>query len=296
MSYIYMYGMILATRSFLLYGDYPAADGYAEIKEYNFTIGGETSVASLILSSLGCNVVMGGANTGTDNDKVIRDYFADKSVDMKYVRYNKDFRGVIDNVIIDRDTRTCFGEFGGLFGSGNYWYGKPDEEAIKNCSVVGTDPFFGDAIIPICKKYGKKFATIDSPYDSEMVKECALIAVSHQYLEDNYKDKSFEELYELYTANSDGLIIFTAGEKELMYGRRGQAPKRFKPFAVDVVSTLGAGDSFKAGTVYALNAGMSDDETVEFACAVAGCACANYPIPKNPPTLEKVRAIIDSRK
>lgn len=296
MSYIYMYGMILATRSFLLYDDYPVADGYAEIKEYNFGVGGETSVASLILSSLGCNVVMAGANTGAENDAVLRNYFGDKSVDMGLVKFNKDFSGVIDNVIIDKHTRTCFGEFGRYFGSKSHWYEGPDEEAIAKCSVVGTDPFFGDDIIVLCKKHGKKYATIDSRYDSEMVAHCELIAISHQYLYDNYPGMSFDELYQLYTDHSEGLIIFTAGENPVMYGRKGQPPKFFSPYEVDVVSTLGAGDSFKAGTIYALNAGMNDDEIVEFACAVAGCACAKYPIAKNPPTLEKVKELIESRR
>lgn len=296
MSYIYMYGMVLSTRSFLLKDKYPEADGYAEIKEYGFNVGGETGAASLILSSLGCSVMMAGSNTGINNDKLIRDYYSTRNVDMRYLKFNEKFDGVIDNVIIDKDTRTCFGQFQSLYSSSFKWYEKPDEEGIKNCSVVGADPYFGDEFVKLCNKYNKKYATIDCMYDSVISKNCALAAISHQHLHDCYPDKSIDELYKLYTDNSDGLFIFTMGEKELYYGRKGQKMKTFKPFKVDVVSTLGAGDSFKAGTVYALNAGMNDDETVEFACAVAGCACANYPICKNPPTLEKVQKIISSRK
>ena len=32
-KYIYMYGQIMSTQSFLLKGEFPKADGYGEIKE-----------------------------------------------------------------------------------------------------------------------------------------------------------------------------------------------------------------------------------------------------------------------
>ena len=85
------------------------------------------------------------------------------------------------------------------------------------------------------------------------------------------------------------------GEKELLYGRRGQPPKRFKPYSLDITSTLGAGDSFKAGTIYALYNGMSDDDTVKFASAVAGIACTKFPIPLKPPVLSEVKALTETR-
>ena len=85
------------------------------------------------------------------------------------------------------------------------------------------------------------------------------------------------------------------GEKELLYGRRGQPSKRFKPYSLDIVSTLGAGDSFKAGTIYALYNKMSDDDTVKFASAVAGIACTKFPIPLRPPALAEVKALTETR-
>ena len=46
MSYdMYLYGMILRTNSFLLEGDYPEADTYAEIRKKYSLPGGETGTA-----------------------------------------------------------------------------------------------------------------------------------------------------------------------------------------------------------------------------------------------------------
>ena len=84
---------------------------------------------------------------------------------------------------------------------------------------------------------------------------------------------------------------FTFGAQELGYGRQGQEKHRFRPFQVEIESSLGAGDSFKAGAIYALCKGMDDTALVRFASATAAAACLNYPIAQNPPGLEAVAAI-----
>ncbi len=99
-----------------------------------------------------------------------------------------------------------------------------------------------------------------------------------------YKDKSLDEIYELMTENTDGLVIITSGEKEMLYGRKGQPVKRMKPFSVEVKSTLGAGDTFKAGCIYGLLMGMEDEELVRFASACPAVAISRFPLPLNPPT------------
>ena len=46
-NYVYMYGQMISTCSFLLDGDFPKADGTAEIKEKYHLVGGETGGCSL---------------------------------------------------------------------------------------------------------------------------------------------------------------------------------------------------------------------------------------------------------
>ncbi|MBQ3911782.1 MAG: carbohydrate kinase family protein, partial [Lachnospiraceae bacterium] len=76
------------------------------------------------------------------------------------------------------------------------------------------------------------------------------------------------------------------------YARKGGGIRRMKPFDVEVKSTLGAGDTFKAGCTYALLHGMSDEETVRFASACSAIAISRFPLPLNPPTLAEVNAIL----
>ncbi|MBD5129501.1 MAG: carbohydrate kinase family protein [Ruminococcaceae bacterium] len=293
-KYIYMYGQIMSTEAFLLKGEFPKADGYGEIKEKYHHVGGETGTAAAVLTSLGCNIKLGGSHIGNANREIIRGYFADKADLSELV--DEDFDGIIDYVIIDRYTRTCFGEWEKHFGREKPFYEPPSENSIKNAECCGIDPFFyPDISSELCRKHNKPYATIDCAFDSEIHKHCAINAISHQYLESAYPGKSIEELFKSYTDNTDGLVIFTMGEKELLYGRKGFSPKRFKPYSLDIVSTLGAGDSFKAGTVYALYNKMTDDDTVKFASAVAGIACTKFPIPLNPPALSEVTTLAETR-
>ena len=101
-----------------------------------------------------------------------------------------------------------------------------------------------------------------------------------------------EEIYRLMTDNTEGLVIITSGEADMIYGRKGQPMKRMKPYAVEVKSTLGAGDTYKAGCVYGLLKEMSDDEIVRFASACSGIAISRFPIQLNPPTLYEVNEMI----
>lgn len=57
-------------------------------------------------------------------------------------------------------------------------------------------------------------------------------------------------------------------------------------------STLGAGDTFKAGCLYGLLNGMNDDEIVRFASACSAVAISRFSLPLNPPTLDEVKKII----
>jgi sugar/nucleoside kinase (ribokinase family) len=79
----------------------------------------------------------------------------------------------------------------------------------------------------------------------------------------------------------------------MLYGRKGEEIYQMKPFPVEVKSTLGAGDTFKAGCVYGLLHGMSDKELVRFASACSAVAISRFPLPLHPPRLEEGLRILE---
>lgn len=296
---VYLYGMVVLTTSFLLKDSYPGPDSYGEITKRFQACGGETGTAAVVLSGLGARVHMDGNHLGTRTYPALSKYYKSIGVDISSMTYDKHYEGLEDFVMTAKESRTCFGTFQSYFSDPeNGRWNMPKESDIKKAKAVGIDPFFFSASMQaalICHKLNKKYVTIDCRYDNPIHRYSEVNVVSNEYLHQQYAGEDLEALFAQYTSASDGLVIFTFGANELMYGRKGQEIKRFKPFTLDVVSTLGAGDSFKAGAVYALSQDMSDDQLVAFASATAGSALTHYPIVESPPNMEKVNTILATR-
>lgn len=294
---VYMHGQVLGTHSFLLKGEFLQPDEYSEIKAKYFLPGGETGTAATVLASLGVNVKIDGTHIGTEVAPLLKEFYKDKTVDLSSLYFDSDYEGLMDYVVISGLVRSPMGVFGSLYekGAKKRW-SMPKEEDIANCKVGAIDPFFLEetqAAAELFVKHRKPFVTIDCRHDSYLHQHCAVNVVSKECTGcEQYKDKSVEEIYQLLTDTTDGLVIITRGEKEMLYGRKGQPMKKMKPFSVEVKSTLGAGDTFKAGCVYGLLNNMSDDKLVRFASACSAIAISRFPLPLNPPTLEEVEKLL----
>ncbi|MBR6644019.1 MAG: carbohydrate kinase family protein [Lachnospiraceae bacterium] len=290
---VYMHGQVLGTHSFLLKGDFLKPDEYSELSAKYFLPGGETGTAATVLASLGVSVKIDGTHIGTEVAPLLKEFYKEKPVDLSSLYFDPDYEGLMDYVVISGLVRSPMGVFQSLYepGAKRRW-SMPQEEDVINCKVAAIDPFFMEAtqaVAELCVKHKKPFVTIDCRHDSYLHQKCAINVVSKECTgSPEYCGKSLEEIYELLVETTDGLVIITSGENDMLYGRKGQPMRRMKPFSVEVKSTLGAGDTFKAGCVYGLLHGMEDEELVRFASACSGVAISRFPLPLNPPTLEEV--------
>lgn len=296
---VYMHGQILGTHSFWLKGEFLKPDEYSEIKAKYFLPGGETGTAATVLASLGVNVRMDGTHIGTAVAPLLKSFYKDKTVDLSSLFFDPDYEGLMDYVVIAGLVRSPMGVFQSLYepGAKKRW-NSPKEEDIEGCKVAGIDPFFGEETREageLCIKHDKPYVTIDCRHDSFLHKNAAINVVSKEcsssYLSEGM---SLEDIYYLMAENTDGLVIITSGEQDMLYGRKGQPVKRMKPFRVEVKSTLGAGDTFKAGCIYGLLNGMGDDEIVRFASACSAIAISRFPLPLNPPRLDEVEKLLNT--
>lgn len=291
----YLFGQILGTHSFLLKDGFLKPDEYSEIGAQYFLPGGETGTAATVLDSLGVSVKMDGTFIGKEVAPMLKDFYAGKNVDMSSMNFNYDDPGVMDYVVIAGLVRSPMGRFQTLFAEGKRWWSIPKEEDIASAKAVAIDPFFGDETklaAELCVKHGVPYVTIDSRHDSYLHKNAAINVVSKECTEGDYKGMESEDIMKLMQSESEGLTIITRGGSEMLYARNGEEIHYMKPFDVEVKSTLGAGDTFKAGCVYALLHGMSDDETVRFASACSAIAISRFPLPLNPPKLEEVNMLL----
>jgi len=293
---IYLYGMTLVSTMNLLNGPYPEADTYGEIKQSYILPGGETGSCSIVLAALGCTVKIDGNFQGSKTKDILNQYLVNKfGIDMSGVYIDPSFDGVQDMILIDSNTRTCFGTFGAFFDDEIKRWNVPVRRDIENAKVVGLDPFFmeqSDLVAKYCHELGKKYVTIDCRPETIIHKYSEVNVVSNEFIKSNFPDISVEELFKTYTENTEGLVIFTFGSREIMFGRRNGPIHSFKPYKVEIQSTLGAGDSFKAGVIYGVLKEMSDEYIVKFAAATAATACSRFPLALNPPSLEIIDELI----
>ncbi|MBP5268534.1 MAG: carbohydrate kinase family protein [Ruminococcus sp.] len=291
----YLFGQILGTHSFLLKDGFLRPDEYSEIAEHYFLPGGETGTAATVLASLGVCVKMDGTQIGREVAPMLKEFYRDKTVDLSSLGTLQEDAGIMDYVVIAGLVRSPMGRFQQLFSSGTRWWSIPREEDIIGCSAAGIDPFFGEESLlaaKLCVKHGVPYVTIDTPHNTFLHRHAAVNVVSRECTSMRYKGMSAEEVMANMQSESDGLTIITQGGDDMLYARRGGDIHSMKPFNVEVKSTLGAGDTFKAGCVYALLKGMGDDELVRFASACSAVAISRFPLPLYPPKLEEVEALI----
>ena len=290
----YLFGQILGTHSFLLKDGFLQPDEYAEISEQYFLPGGETGTAATVLDSLGVSVRMDGTWIGTEVAPMLKAFYADKQVDLSPLHFTED-PGVMDYVVIAGLVRSPMGRFQTLFSSGERWWNIPEEADITGCKVAAVDPYFREESLraaELCRLHGVPFVTIDSRHDSILHKQAAVNVVSKECTAAHYAGMDPEDVLKLMQEETDGLTIITQGSGDMLYARRGEPVHRMKPFDVTVRSTLGAGDTFKAGCVYGLLHGMKDDELVRFASACSAIAISRFPLPLKPPKPEEVQQLI----
>ena len=203
--------------------------------------------------------------------------------------------GVMDYVVIADLVRSPMGRFQTLFATGKRWWSIPKEADIAGCKAAAVDPFFREESLlaaELCSRNKVPFVTIDSPHDSPLHRLAAVNVVSRECVAEHYAGMEPEAIMEKMQQETDGLTIITQGGGEMLYARKGEPVYRMKPFSVTVRSTLGAGDTFKAGCVYGLLNGMKDAELVRFASACSAIAISRFPLPLHPPKLDEVKTLI----
>ncbi|MBR5420671.1 MAG: carbohydrate kinase family protein [Lachnospiraceae bacterium] len=296
---VYLFGQVLGTHSFLLKDGFLRPDEYSEIGEQYFLPGGESGTAATVLDSLGVSVRLDGTWIGTEVAPMLRSFYADKKVDLSLMRFMEDDPGVMDYVVIAGLVRSPMGRFQTLFASGKRWWNVPKDDDVEGCRVAAVDPFFreeSDLAAGICLRHGIPYVTIDARHDSYLHRHAAINVVSKECTSNDYPGMPAESVMELMQQEAGGLTIITQGAGDMLYGRRGETFRRMRPFEVEVRSTLGAGDTFKAGCVYALLKGMPDAELVRFASACSAVAISRFPLPLNPPRPEELSRLLSGKR
>lgn len=294
-KFIYCYGMTVWSTIHKLKGPYPEADTYQEILETFNIPGGETGNTAVILSNLGYRVKIDGPFLGKATKDGILGFYERFNIDCTGLKYDESYPGVQDLVLVDHESRTVFGRFAHYFSSGEKKWNSPRREDVQMASIAAIDPFFGDEsrlAAELCVQESVPYITIDCPAESFIYQNAAATVISKEFISKDLADKPIEKIYEQYAFASDQLVIFTFGGEKILFGKGGKDLIEVRPYQVEVKSTLGAGDTFRAGVLYGVLNGFDDLKTVQFAAATAAIVCSRFPMAYNPPKLEEILALI----
>jgi sugar/nucleoside kinase (ribokinase family) len=295
---VYVYGMTVLSTIHRMANALPNADGYGEIAESYVCPGGEAMNAAMLLSGLGLSTALGGPHFGTQTREPLTHYAKRYSIDVSAIETDDGFEGVRDVVLVDSRHRTVLGWFGRYFSDSVQRWSEPSTTAIESARAVAIDPYFRESserAAELATRAGKPYVTIDCAYDSALHANAAANVISREYRTQQYAGVPEDELFARYAAKSAGLTIFTSGRDAIRFVRGRGAVGTFSPFVVDAKSTLGAGDTFRAGIVYGIVRGFADADCVRFASGLAALLCTRLPIADNVPSLSEVEAFLSAQ-
>jgi sugar/nucleoside kinase (ribokinase family) len=295
----YLYGMTVLSSIHRLASALPRGDGYAEILETRVCPGGETMNAAMVLSGLGLKTAIGGPHWGSDTRAALASYAERYQIDVSAITTDLGYAGVQDLVLVAGGQRTVLGTFGRYFRERPARWSAPDRAAIESAQVVAIDPYFGESselAAELATRAGKPFITIDCAFDHPLHARAAATVISREYRSQHYSSVADEELLARYVNAGGGLTILTSGKEAIRYARLGSPARTILPPVVPAISTLGAGDTFRAGVVYGVLRGWSDGKCVQFAAGLAALMCTRFPIADNVPTLAEVEAFLSERE
>ena len=217
-------------------------------------------------------------------------------VDCSAIRREGGPRAVREVVLSTADARTVLGTYKQLSVDGAW--NSPSEGDIRASRIVCLDPFFGSASLQAarwCVEAGTPYVTVDADPDSEIAQQAEVLVVSEEFASREFGLHDTFELLATYTTRCRGLVILTCGSERLVYGRASGPAHEFVPYSVDVSDTTGAGDSFRAGIIYAMLNGDDDAQMIATASALAGLVCERFPGVLNSPTQQELSAFLAQR-
>jgi sugar/nucleoside kinase (ribokinase family) len=296
---VYLYGMISPSTVYVLDDDfvYPHSNEYAEIKKSLPSVGGEAVNSAITLSKLGIKTKLDGIWLNQNQAGKIMALLKPFGIDVSRITMKSE-GGTEEIVIADRASRTVFGNYA-RFHAGKKQWNDPQEPDIQQARMIALDPYLRESslqVAELCVKNHKPYVTLDCRYDDFMANHAEAVIISHELRDQAYPGGNMQQIFNEYQNRCEGLIVFTFGADELWYSRRGQPIRKYKPYRITPIDTTGAGDAFRAGIVYGLLNSWNDASTVDFASAVAACACLSTPHALNAPALEGVLKFIKERK
>ena len=292
---IYSYGIISPSRLLILKTAFPKSGHYSEIDSSYRMIGGEAANSSIVLSRLGLKVKLDGNWLKSDeNGRYVKKILNDFKIDNSRIKLKKNFCGPEEFVFSFKTARTIFGRYINLLNGERNW-NIPVKNDIRCAKIVCLDPFLlkeSQLAANYASQYNIPYVTVDCKFTDKILKNAAVTIISDEFQKGCYKNMTPSKLFRKYQTNANGLVIFTSGSQNILYGYKNSPIQYYRPLKIKPVDTSGAGDSFRAGIIYGFLKKWCTHKTVQFASTLASLVCQRYPGVLDCPSLNEIQTHI----
>lgn len=301
----YCYGMVAPSTLLLLDMPYPAANAYAEIRESLVNIAGEAVAGAWVLQRLGIESQIAGRwLADTDQARSLLQMLRLGGIHTERLQIKPAFHPMEELVISDGKTRTVFGGYIKILFTEVQW-DYPNEEDIRHSQIALIDPFLGEAskhCAALCVQHQVPFVTCDVEPTNIIAQTAAASIISEEFLlregekilQDRFAgpgEVSWKRLFEEYSRQCTGWVIFTFGGEPIWYREPGtEGIQFFKPRPIQVLDSTGAGDSFRAGFAFSIAHNVNGELAIQIASSIAELVCGRFPGVLHSPSLQELES------
>jgi sugar/nucleoside kinase (ribokinase family) len=234
-------------------------------------LGGEAATVARFLSTWGLRVAIVGNAIGDDKwGRYIRNQLDSlPGVDTRYLVQRSDVRTPFCRILVTPDgERSILG----------YWFDEAPksaltEDVMRRARLLSVDVYGKeerDEAARVARRLGRPVVSADAIWPNYSLAHLSdLIVISRDFLVGYFPGVYiYDHALELQRAGS-GSIIITHGQKPVLVVDRHGRPSYVEPFPVTAIDTTGAGDVFKAATIYGYLQGWDLVSAARFACAAA---------------------------
>ncbi|MER2599521.1 MAG: carbohydrate kinase family protein [Caldilineales bacterium] len=253
-------------------------------------LGGEAATVARVLSHWGLRVAIMGNAIGEDAwGHYIRGQLgALPGVDTRYLVQRADVRTPFCRILVTPDgERSILG----------YWFDEAPKsllpvEVMQRARLLSVDVYGReerDAAAQIARQLGRPVVTADAVWPTlPLARLSDLIVISRDFLMGFFPGiYIYDHALELQKAGA-GAVIITHGQKPVLVVDRSGRPSYVEPFPVTALDTTGAGDVFKAATIYGTLQGWDLVSLTRFACAASSLYIAQPRGQNRVPELKRV--------
>lgn len=135
---------------------------------------------------------------------------------------------------------------------------------------------------------------LKAPFDlfEEILGLADVIIPNYEAVKDVYNIQSRSELAAHMSLRYGKTVIITAGSKGAYYSKNGERAKNLPADDINIVDTVGAGDSFHGSLIYSMSHGNDLEQSIKFAIKCASMTCMGFGARTSMPFLKDVKHML----